>query len=172
MNPTDDTDEASETEPVPTIGNDIFAAVLALVTLVNDKHGTAARIRSLQEREAAALRAEASLAAAKSEHDAAVAKERAALAEEKAQLDERRRKLAALEGRLQSEQEIISRRQSVLDARRYRKLGASGLVQDLGEPSLPAADPHFPEPQSDDPWFAPTAGSTVTRTTTGKEISR
>jgi hypothetical protein len=169
---TDATDEMNETDqPVlPTIAADSYRGVADLIALMVDPKAFAAKLRSLQQREAAAARAEAQLASARVAHDEYIAKTSAELKEQMSALAKRRTDIEAREARLQAAQDILARHKEILDARRYRKLGGNGLTQDLGEPSLPSADPHFPEPQSDDPWFAPTAANTITRTTTRKSV--
>ena len=88
-----DTEETAAITPPPV--PDAFTAALTLCQVALDPKATGARLRDLQEKISAAMKAEASLAAAKAEHDAAISKERAELDQRKAKLGEREVELLA-----------------------------------------------------------------------------
>jgi hypothetical protein len=82
--------ETHTTIEQPTIAppsTDALAILADILRLVVDNKKSSERIRSLQQREAAALRAEANLGPAKVQHDAAISKERTELDKYKTRLD-------------------------------------------------------------------------------------
>jgi hypothetical protein len=96
MSDDDDQTELPATE-TPTIAPpDIFAAALALIAIALDPNSTGARLRSLQEHQAAAAKATAAFATAQEAFDQHCATERAAVAAEREQLA---KESAAAQGR-------------------------------------------------------------------------
>jgi hypothetical protein len=108
--------EAETEQPAPAvpIAADTFAAVNALVALVIDPKACGARLKALQEREAAALRQEAQLATARAEHDAFVQKGRDETAAQWKRMNAREKELTAREGQVEQTKRFGARSLSAL----------------------------------------------------------
>jgi hypothetical protein len=109
---------ASET---PTFAPDAFATLDALMRIVSDRKRYGAHMRSLQEQQAAAAKASATLASERVTFDQEMATARGELATERADIEKRRLAVHAAEGSL-TERE---KRQAALEK----------LWRDYGEPS-------------------------------------
>jgi hypothetical protein len=142
---------------------DSFAAVLALINLITDPKAAGVRLRSFQEREAAAVKAEASLATAKAQHDAAISKERAALEKRAAEIDKffkevhsRKRTLDERERSREEYHQEVERRELNLKRRLMSDLGLTShplqaqsvpSFAELDQMRLRTPDHHFGQPQ-------------------------
>jgi hypothetical protein len=79
---------STDNETVTPPSDAAFAAVLNLLALVTDPKATGARLRDLQKKTAAAMKAEGDLVAARAAHDQFVAAEQQALDKRKREIDE------------------------------------------------------------------------------------
>jgi hypothetical protein len=100
-------DDQTETELPPHTPPEAFAVVTALLATITDPKACGARLRSLQEHQAADAAATAQLATARATFDQETAAARAEIAAEQALLDKRRVALHAAEGSLATREEVI-----------------------------------------------------------------
>ena len=115
----DDQTELPVTE-TPTFAPDIFATVTALARVLSDPKRYGAHMRSLQEQQAAAAKATATLASERAAFDQETSTARAELAAERAHVEKRRLAVHAAEGSLTES----AKRQGALEK----------VWHDIGEP--------------------------------------
>jgi hypothetical protein len=157
-------EHADETElpsPVPTIPADAFGHFLALINLIADPKGSAARLRSLQERQAAALAAQAALTSDQAAARVEMEKRRTELAKAEQEIRKRELKVLAAEGRLKQAQDVLAEQQGTLDRRagRYKEL-SNGLVQEFSDRD----SEHEEAEESPSVYSEEVPGSRLTRT--------
>jgi hypothetical protein len=161
------TEATEQPAPLAATSADAVSALQALIALITDPQRCAAKLKSLQEHESAALKAEASLAHAKKAHDEQIAKERKEIASEMAALVRRRTALTTAEREFEETKQRVLREKAAQDRRRYRHMG-NGMVQDLGpdpldEPPVEGAEPSDPHFENPDPWFVPSPPASVSK---------
>lgn len=127
------------------VQSDVFAAVLSLIEFVTHPAACRKRVEALRGAEAAAKRAEQSLATARAEHDAYLATGLAELEKERRELLAQKVAFEERKGRFEDWERVVKERAEEIDARTRRYEQHGGITREFvpGFPREPdTADAH------------------------------